>query len=42
MGKNRNLSKAELTKRNEKYSDPEVCKNHLVCMCFNELFPNTS
>lgn len=41
MGKNRNLPLSELKKRNETYSDDPVCKNWLICMCFNDLFPNT-
>lgn len=41
MGKNRNLPISELNRRKEKYSDPSVCRNWLVSICYNDLFPNT-
>ncbi len=39
MGKDRNINLS--LKQKDHYSDPEVCKNFLVAICYNDLFPNT-
>lgn len=41
MGRDRNKPNDLITERDH-YSNPDVCKPFLVCLCFNTLFPNTT
>jgi len=41
MGRNRNTVNHINARKNEHYTDKEVCKYNLVSFCPHDLFPNT-